>query len=97
MTSYTPTGEPCYDNRDGVPYILGGVVRENYPDDGLNMPAICQHYTGDVEGGHLISPGIIRAAKSWWILMARLAGWNPQGGGVSTPAAPRNLRVIGNE
>ena len=53
--------------------------------------------TGDVEGGHLIAPGIIRAAKSWWVLMARLAGWNPDGGGSSTPAAPRNLRVIGND
>jgi hypothetical protein len=96
MTSYTPTdGAPCYDNRDGVPYIVDGVVRENFADDRVALPAICQHYTGDSEGGHLTTSGMIRAAKSWWILMARLAGWNSGGTSPSMPEAPRNLRVVG--
>jgi hypothetical protein len=96
MISHSPTnGQPCYDNRDGVPYVMDGVLRENFPDDGVAVPAICQHYTGDVEGGHLITPGMIRAAKSWWILMARMSGWNPDGSAPVIPLAPRNLRIVG--
>jgi hypothetical protein len=92
--SHSPNGQPCFDNRDGVPYIINGQVRENYPNDGLDLPAICQHYTGEVDGGHLgPTAGMIRAGKAWWIMMARLAGWTP--GAVGTPTAPRNLRIVG--
>ena len=78
ILSHTPDGQPCYDNRDGVPYDNGN-QSENYPDDGQNIPAICQHYTTEVDGGHLgsVSAGKIRVAKGFWVLMAQIAGWNP--------------------
>jgi hypothetical protein len=76
IESHDPYGNPCYDNRDGVAY-----GSENYPDDGLNLPAICQHYTTEFNGGHLgaTSIGGIRLAKAFWVLMAQLAGWSPDG------------------
>jgi hypothetical protein len=78
IESHDPQGEPCYDNRDGVEYC-GQNGCENYPDDGLDLPAICQDYTTEIDGGHLgsVSGGKIRIAKALWVLMARLAGWNP--------------------
>lgn len=77
ILSHTPNGQPCYDNRDGVPYSNGN-NSENFPDDGQNTPAICQHYTSETEGGHLgnVSAGKIRVAKAFWVLMARIAGWD---------------------
>lgn len=84
IESHDPSGKPCFDNRDGVPYVLKGQVRENYPDDGMDLPALCQHYTTEPDGGHLgaASAGAIRLAKAWWVMMARIAGWEP-----GTPAA----------
>lgn len=72
ILSHSPSGTPCYDNRDGIAYQT-----ENYPDDGLNIPAICPQYTTETEGGHLgsISAGGIRVAKAFWVLMAQIAGW----------------------
>jgi hypothetical protein len=77
ILSHDPSGNPCYDNRDGVPYNPNG-GGENYPDDGAAFPAICQHYTTEVDGGHLgsVSAGRIRVAKAFWVLMALLAGWS---------------------
>ena len=77
ILSHTPDGTPCYDNRDGVAYSINS-NSENYPDDGLNRPAICAHYTSEVDGGHLGSPsaGMIRVSKAYWVLMARIAGWD---------------------
>lgn len=77
ILSHDPNGNPCYDNRDGVPYNNGN-GSENYPNDGLNTPAICPHYTTEVDGGHLgnVSAGKIRVAKAFWVLMARINGWN---------------------
>ena len=75
---------------------MGG-ASENYPDDRLNLPAICQHYTRETDGGHLGNPdvGKIRLAKAFWVLMARIAGWNGSGGGgTPRPPAPTNLRVV---
>jgi hypothetical protein len=74
ILSHDPSGNPCYDNRDGVPYR-----EENHPDDGHNYAAICPHYTTEVDGGHLrnVSVGKIRVAKAFWVLMAQLAGWDP--------------------
>jgi hypothetical protein len=74
ILSHAPDGTPCFDNRDGVAYL-----DENHPDDGVDLPAICQHYTSETEGGHLGSPsaGKIRVAKAFWVLMARIAGWQP--------------------
>lgn len=76
ILSHDPDGNPCYDNRDGVPYDNGN-NSENYPDDGIERLAICQHYTTEVDGGHLgnVSVGKIRVAKAFWVLMARIAGW----------------------
>jgi len=95
IESHDPSGNPCYDNRDGVPYETPS-NSENYPDDGLALPAICQHYTPEANGGHLGNPdvGAIRLAKAFWILMARIAGWNPDGSGTKPPAAPANVRII---
>lgn len=78
ILSHDPDGNPCYDNRDGVPYDNGN-NSENYPDDGQNLLAICQHYTTETDGGHLgsVSAGKIRVAKAFWVLMAQLAGWQP--------------------
>ena len=79
IESHDPWGRPCFDNRDGKPYSVGN-VSENYPDDLIAMPALCQHYTREANGGHLGNPdvGKIRLARAYWILMARLAGWNPE-------------------
>jgi hypothetical protein len=95
IESHDPWGQPCYDNRDGVPYVIDGVVQEDFPDDGFDLPAVCQHYTREAEGGHLGSPevGKIRLAKAFWVLMARLVGWSP-GGEAGVPGPPANLRII---
>lgn len=79
IESHDPDGNPCYDNRDGVPYNNGPGQSENHPDDGLNLEAICQHYTTEAENGHLgnVSAGMIRVAKAYWVLMAQIAGWDP--------------------
>lgn len=81
IESYDPWGRPCLDDRDGVPYVRQNGTQENYPNDGRALPAICQHYTPEIDGGHIGNPasGYIRTAKAWWILMARLTGWNPDG------------------
>ncbi|MBE2199085.1 MAG: hypothetical protein IAE79_10775 [Anaerolinea sp.] len=78
ILSHAPDGTPCYDNRDGISYDNGNQF-ENYPDDGLDVPAICPHYTTETDGGHLgsVSAGMIRAAKGFWVLMAQIAGWQP--------------------
>lgn len=79
IESHTPTGEPCYDNRDGVEYCDMHGNCENFADDGLDLPAICQVYTSEPEGGHLGSTaaGGLRLAKAMWVLMAQIAGWTP--------------------
>lgn len=78
ILSHDPNGNPCYDNRDGVAYTFG-TKSENYPDDGLNIPAICPHYTTEVDGGHLgsASAGKIRIAKAFWVMLAQINGWRP--------------------
>ena len=79
ILSHTDQGIPCYDNRDGVEYCDQGGKCENNPDDGKEIPAICQDYTTETNGGHLgsVSAGRIRTAKAFWVLMARIAGWKP--------------------
>lgn len=77
ILSHDPDGNPCYDNRDGIPYD-NGTNAENHPDDGFEHLAICPHYTTEVEGGHLgsVSAGKIRVAKAFWVLIAQIAGWD---------------------
>ena len=77
ILSHTPSGTPCYDNRDGVAYYVNEKQQENFPDDGSNVLAICPQYTTEAFGGHLgnVSTGGIRLAKAMWVLMGRLAGW----------------------
>jgi len=90
ILSHDPSGRPCYDNRDGVPYLT-----ENHPDDGIDIPAICPQYTTETDGGHLgsISAGGIRVAKAFWVLMARIAGW--QGAGpVDTLHVPSRVELV---
>jgi hypothetical protein len=77
ILSHDPYGNPCYDDRDGIPYD-NGHNSENYADDGLAIPAICQHYTTEVNSGHLgaVDTGKLRVAQAFWVLMSRLAGWD---------------------
>jgi hypothetical protein len=84
ILSHTDQGLPCYDNRDAIEYCSlradGSTIKcENEPDDGLQIPAICQDYTTEPDAGHLgsVSAGGIRLAKAMWVLMARIAGWQP--------------------
>jgi hypothetical protein len=62
------------DNRDGVAYVVNGVVQEDYPDDGVCHEAVSPTYTSEVNGGHLGNPdvGKIRVAKGLWVLLTRL-------------------------
>jgi len=77
ILSRDSAGNPCYDNRDAVEFC-GTNGCENHADDGLSVIAICQDYTTETDGGHLgsVSGGGIRVAKAFWVLMARIAGWN---------------------
>ena len=78
ILAHDPSGAPCWDNRDAIPFTNGN-NSEDWPDDGEAFPAICQHYTTETDGGHLgaVSVGKIRVAKGFWVLMARIAGWEP--------------------
>jgi hypothetical protein len=97
IEAYDMAGRPCYDDRDGVPYTQpnNASLNENYPDDGLNIPAICQEKTTEAINGHLTTAqGNISIAKGLWVLLARIAGWNP-GGTSQGPAPPTNIRILG--
>jgi hypothetical protein len=79
IESHTDKGVPCFDHRDGIPYCDQNTGNcENYPNDGKNYPAICQEYTTEYNAGHLgsVSAGRLRIAKAFWVLMAKIAGWN---------------------
>jgi hypothetical protein len=79
IESYTDLGAACYDNRDGIQYCSQNTGEcENNPDDHKSFPALCQDYTTELNGGHLgsVSGGGIRIAKGFWVLMARIAGWD---------------------
>jgi hypothetical protein len=78
ILSHDDRGNPCYDNRDGVEYCTMTGSCENYPNDGIASPAICQDYTTETDGGHLgsVSAGGLRVAKAFWVLMAMIAGWD---------------------
>jgi len=92
ILSHDPDGNPCYDNRDGIAY-----KDENHPDDGADIPAICPQYTTETEGGHLgsISAGGVRVAKAFWVLMARLAGWEENVTAISGPEKS-NFKIYPN-
>lgn len=79
IEAHTDQGAPCFDNRDGIEYCSQNGKCEDYPDDGQNIPAICQDYTTETDGGHLgsVSGGKIRIAKAFWVMMAQIAGWTP--------------------
>lgn len=94
ILSYTDSGVPCFDNRDGVPYVSQQGQYENNPDDGVNYPAVCQDYTTEADGGHLgsVSAGGLRLAKAFWVMMAQIAGWAPLG-----EAYPTNVNLPPSE
>lgn len=75
ILSHDYAGNPCYDTRDGVEYCQTPDRCENLPDDGVAIPAICQHYTTELHGGHLgsVSGGALRMAQAVWVLMSQLA------------------------
>lgn len=91
IESHDAHGNLCYDNRDGVAYTSPQGQYENNPDDGQNTIAMCQDYTTETDGGHLgtVAGARIRLAKGFWVLMAQLAGWDPNNSSVTpTPLAP---------
>lgn len=58
--------------------LLGSLVSSG------GYEAMYEGYSSD--GGHLSTGdtgGAIRAAKAWWVLMSRIAGWNPEEGTIS--------------
>ncbi|MBI3983850.1 hypothetical protein HY346_00970 [Candidatus Microgenomates bacterium] len=76
IEAFDKNSGPCFDDRDGVLYS-GTNGAENYPDDGLLIPAVCQEKTTEINGGHLVTAqGTVSAIKGFWIMMARLSGWN---------------------
>ncbi|GMU62573.1 MAG: hypothetical protein AMXMBFR34_43360 [Myxococcaceae bacterium] len=88
IEAHSPSGAPCVDSRDGVCWCRTPPSSgcEDYTmegqacswDDGVQHPAICQHYTTELTNGHLVLGTIkVRIAKAYWILMAQLAGWQP--------------------
>ncbi len=90
IEAFDENGIPCFDNRDNIQYCSQGDKCENHPSDGINITAICQDYTTEVDGGHLgsVSAAKIRLAKAFWVLMAHVAGWDPAlPASTSTPAA----------
>lgn len=38
--------------------------------------AMCEEYTDEIQGGHLNARGKQQMAKAYWVLMARIAGWD---------------------
>ena len=48
-----------------------------FDNQGNGIEALCDEYTEEINAGHLNALGSQRAAKAVWVLMARLAGWNP--------------------
>jgi len=95
IEAYDSLGRPCYDDRDGVEYLQPNTtLSENNPNDGLNIPAICQEKTVEVTNGHLsTAQGNVAIAKGLWVLMARIAGWTPNTTPPEAPLAPVNLRI----
>jgi hypothetical protein len=95
IEAHDSLGRPCYDDRDGVPYAQPNTtLSENNPDDGQNIPAICQEKTTEVTNGHLATAqGYIPIAKAMWVLLARIAGWVPDQGTSEAPTPPQNLRL----
>ncbi len=43
---------------------------------GQGLPALCDEYTDETNGGHLNAYGKLQMAKAFWVMMARLAGWD---------------------
>jgi len=62
IESHLPDGTPCT-----------GVDASNTP---TNLTAICPDYTDEKFAGHLNAQGRARMAKSLWVMMALLAGWD---------------------
>lgn len=50
-----------------------------YDNQGLGIEAICDEYNDEINGGHLNAWGMQRMAKAYWVLVAQIAGWQPNG------------------
>jgi hypothetical protein len=45
-------------------------------------------------GNHIGQVGAVRLAKAIWVLMARIAGWEPGGWDSEPPLPHQNFRII---
>ena len=79
------------DYADIMSHNLGGVQCYDVIADGVDYPAICPDYTSEVSGGHLgsMATGALRIAKAYWVLMAQIAGWDPNSSQLPTPTQPQ--------
>jgi hypothetical protein len=58
--------------------VCTGINRDQEP---IDVVAVCDEYVEEVFAGHLNARGRLRMAKAFWVMMARLAGWDPVGSG----------------
>ena len=57
--------------------------------------ALCADYTTETNGGHLVQGiALQRVARTMWLMMASLAGWNPNGSNPTTPPPPPSTTPI---
>jgi hypothetical protein len=79
MRTYaTEHGYVLFDLADIESHDLGGNVCTSWAG---RTPGLCKAYTDNPNdgNGHLNKTGQIQVAKALWVLMARLAGWTPDG------------------
>ncbi|PKO15266.1 MAG: hypothetical protein CVU39_11725 [Chloroflexi bacterium HGW-Chloroflexi-10] len=76
MRTYAITNEiPLMDIADIQSHRPNGTLCVD--NQGNNQPALCDEYTEEINGGHLNTLGKQIMAKAYWVMMARLAGWQP--------------------
>ncbi len=97
IESHRTDGSLCYDNYDGVQYCMPNGNCENNPDDSEQRIAVCREYVTELNGGHLgsVSGGKIRIGKAFWLLMAQIAGWDPDN--VNPPSNQAPIVNIGTD
>lgn len=76
--------------RKDVPLFDIADIESHAPDGSAvldrGVEAMAASYSSD--GGHLNDAGGARVANAWWVLMARISGFNPSGAASNTGASP---------